>query len=314
MINYISPTTTQVLDNVDGHLVSQDKTESFVIKGGIPRFVESDNYALAFGLQWNKFKKTQLDSFTGQPISENRLKLSIGEPLENLKGKLILEAGSGAGRFTEVLAKYQPQLYTFDFSHAVDANYDNNKTSKDTQFFQADIRKIPLTEASFDYVICLGVLQHTPNTYESLASLYKMVKPGGKLIVDHYIPTFGLYTSMYLIYWSIIKRLNPTTQLKLTDYLVKVFFPIHWFFKDSKFMQAMLHRISPINFYYGQFNLSKELHYEWSKLDTHDRNTDHFKRHIPIKKIGAFLKTLGAEKIEAGIARPGVATCYKPEN
>ncbi|HEX8616785.1 MAG TPA: hypothetical protein VF911_04275, partial [Thermoanaerobaculia bacterium] len=37
----------------------------FQIVGGIPRFVPASTYADSFSLQWNHFRRTQLDSFTG---------------------------------------------------------------------------------------------------------------------------------------------------------------------------------------------------------------------------------------------------------
>ncbi len=45
----------------------------FPVVGGVPRFIESDNYAASFGLQWKTFRKTQLDSHTGTNVSRGRL-------------------------------------------------------------------------------------------------------------------------------------------------------------------------------------------------------------------------------------------------
>ena len=44
----------------------------FPIINNIPRFVPSDNYSSSFGMQWNIFAKTQLDSFTNTTITEDR--------------------------------------------------------------------------------------------------------------------------------------------------------------------------------------------------------------------------------------------------
>src|SRR5437870_781388 len=71
------------------------------IRGGIPRFVHGDNYALSFGLQWNRFPRTELDSSTGKPYSRERLERCLAAPLETLSDKTVLECGAGAGRFTE---------------------------------------------------------------------------------------------------------------------------------------------------------------------------------------------------------------------
>ena len=93
----------------------------YPIVNGIPRFVTGGNYADSFGMQWNLHRRTQLDSFTGVPTSRNRLFMATAWP-ERLTGEVILEAGSGAGRFTEVLITTGAQVYSFDYSAAVEAN------------------------------------------------------------------------------------------------------------------------------------------------------------------------------------------------
>ena len=72
----------------------------------------------------------------------------------------MLEADSGAGRFTEILAE-TGEFVTFDFSNAIDANKLNNSEFSEYYFFQADILEIPFKDNYFDYVFCLGVIQHT---------------------------------------------------------------------------------------------------------------------------------------------------------
>ena len=123
----------------------------YKIINSIPRFVNSSNYSDAFGLQWNKYRTTQLDSFTGTTISEDRLQNSISFPLDKLKGKLVLEVGSGAGRFTEVLLKYGATVYSSDYSNAVEANYKNNMPNKNLFLFQADLNNLPLDDNKFDF-------------------------------------------------------------------------------------------------------------------------------------------------------------------
>lgn len=252
----------------------------YAIKHGIPRFVGDGNYADAFGLQWNTFKLTQFDSYTGTSITASRLESALGHSLAQLQGLKVLEAGSGAGRFTEVLLKHGAIVYSFDFSNAVDVNRDNNMPHERLTLFQADIGHIPFADDYFDLVICLGVLQHTPSTKRSLQELRRVLRSGGQLVCDHYKYHWGNFTSLYMVWWWLIKRLNPTWQLAVTDALTRFFFPIHWAVRDLSFLQMLLRRISPINFYYRRYDLPKQTLYEWSRLDTHDRNTDHFKRHV----------------------------------
>jgi hypothetical protein len=48
---------------------------------GIQRFVSADNYSAAFGSQWKHYRVTQLDSYTGVPISRSRLARCLGDAL-----------------------------------------------------------------------------------------------------------------------------------------------------------------------------------------------------------------------------------------
>ena len=99
---------------------------AYPIVRGLPRFVPSSNYAESFGFQWNIHAQTQLDSYSKLPISRDRLFGAIGGE-EDLRGQRILEAGSGAGRFTEVLVSTGADVTTFDYSSAVDANARNQR-------------------------------------------------------------------------------------------------------------------------------------------------------------------------------------------
>ena len=130
----------------------------FTINKGIPRFVSSENYSSSFGLQWQRYPKTQLDSYTGQPISRKRLEDILNMPLEALKGKVILEVGSGAGRFTELLIENCGFLVSIDFSNAVDANLKNCTGKNPYLLIQGDINNSPISRRIFDFVICLGVI------------------------------------------------------------------------------------------------------------------------------------------------------------
>lgn len=72
--------STLVHGNVDDKVVKQGKLtdrktgKEYKIVNNIPRFLDSDtNYSDNFGLQWNKFKKTQFDSYTGIPVIRKKI-------------------------------------------------------------------------------------------------------------------------------------------------------------------------------------------------------------------------------------------------
>jgi len=296
------------------------KGTSYPIIAGIPRFVGSENYASDFGLQWNLFSKTQLDSHTGTNTSLERLSRCLNGHLDGINGKLVLEAGCGAGRFTEVLLKNGAIVHSFDLSNAVEANMKNNGKSKNLILAQADIDKIPFPKRHYDYVICLGVLQHTPITENSILNLYEMVRPGGCLIFDHYIfkwrnvlpPPIGRSD---IIYRKILLALPQEKRFKTIKKIVDFFFPLHWQYKDSLTFQRILRRISPVHFYYPHMALrNKQMYYEWALLDTHDYLTDNYKHHRSIGQIEQLLRKLNANEIVVNEGGTGLeAFCRKPE-
>ncbi len=292
----------------------------YPIVSGIPRFVPAENYASSFGAQWKMFPKTQLDSCSGIPLSEERLARCVGCDLSELSGKLVLEAGSGAGRFTEVLLNWGAIVHSFDYSVTVEANYLNNGHSDRLTLIQADIRRIPFEPASYDYVICLGVLQHTPSPEESIASLWRMVKPGGKLVIDHYrfrwrfiLPTpLGSAESMYR--W-LTMRLPTRKRYGFVKAVTDFWYPIHWKFRNSLLAQRIIRRFSPVHFYYPGIPLkTREAYHQWALLDTHDAQTDFYKHLRPPEAIQRHLESLGAIEIKVTVGGNGVeASCKKPQ-
>ena len=311
------PETGTLLSKIDLSLNSEDGN-SYPIIRAIPRFVPAENYSGDFGAQWNMFPKTQLDSCTGLDISETRLSRCVGGSLEVLRGKKVLEAGSGAGRFTEILLKHGATVHSFDFSSAVEANALNNGDNKNLVLVQADIRKIPFPKASYDYVICLGVLQHTPSPEESIECLYDMVCPGGCLVIDHYPwkwriilpPPFGEALALYR---RVNLRLPRKYRFKFVKALVDFWFPIHWKFKDSPLAQRILRRISPVLFYYPGIPLrDRQMFYDWALLDTHDATTDYYKHRRTVNQISVALEKLGVSDLVVKAGGIGVeAFCRK---
>ena len=307
------------LELIDGMLFNNRNGCFYPVVNGIPRFVTHKNYSDSFGLQWNKFRRTQLDSYTNTKITYNRLERCLQGHVNELSGKLVLEAGSGAGRFTEILLECGSIVHSFDLSNAVDANYLNNGKSKNLTLAQADIGKIPFEKNRYDYVICLGVLQHTPSPKESMYFLYQMVKPGGTLVFDHYLfklrnilpPPIG---SANIVYRKIILMMPTKIRYRAVKFIVDVFFPVHWLFRKSIIMQRILRRFSPVHFYYTSLNLkSKNLCYEWAILDTHDSTTDYYKHHLTLAQIQKNLEVLGASEISVRLGGNGVeALCRKP--
>jgi 2-polyprenyl-3-methyl-5-hydroxy-6-metoxy-1,4-benzoquinol methylase len=297
MIDFVSPKTGQSLSPQGGFLVSASG-EQFPVVNQIPRFVPADNYANAFGFQWKNFAKTQLDSFNGTQISQLRLERCLGFPIAELKGKNLLEVGSGAGRFTELFIKGGAQVHTVDLSNAVEVNKENVGQPDNYAIAQASVYELPFPKASFDIVLCLGVIQHTPDSEKTIESLWSMVKPGGLLVIDHYIWRINYYFNPATYYRLVLKELKPQTSKKIVDALVNFFFPLHWAFRNIAPLEWLLKRFSPlITFMKSHPELSQQEHFEWARLDTYDSLTDYYKHLRTPEQINAILEKLGAKNI-----------------
>ena len=310
------PESGHALTFLGGQLRSKDGN-IFPIINEIPRFVELENYSDDFGYQWNLFPKTQLDSYTGCDISKTRLERCLNGHLGKINGKRVLEAGSGAGRFTEILLKHGAKLHSFDYSSAVNANFLNNGSDKNLVLAQADIRKIPFPQEFYDYVVCLGVIQHTPNPEESIKSLWKMVRPGGFLIIDHYekqwrsvIPFGGTRAPITRM---IVLRLPRKYRFKVIQALINFWFPLQWSVRNNSLLRRLLIKISPVAFHYPFAKLKNyEAYYEWALLDTHDATTDYFQHLRSKREIYEALNSLGAVDIKVERAGNGIeAFCRK---
>ena len=271
----------------------------FPIVRGIPRFVTGSTYADAFGLEWNVFRRTQLDSHSGSPITATRLRDSLGVGPERLGGLQVLEAGCGAGRFTEILLKSRAYVTSIDISSGVEANADNFPPNDHHRVAQADIRHLPFQPGQFDVVVCLGVLQHTPNPELALAKLYRQVKPAGLLVVDHYARALGWYTRTAPLIREVLRRMPPARSAAVTHRLVRTFLPMHKRLAHRTLASRFLARLSPVVTYFDVYPaLSEDLQREWAELDTFDSLTDRYKHFRTVRSLRSAFEALGLANIE----------------
>jgi SAM-dependent methyltransferase len=262
--------------------------------------VPNDNHADSFGHQWKRFRKTQLDSYSGLSISRERLERCLGpDAWRALPTASVLECGCGAGRFTEVLLEAGARVMSVDLSDAVDANVENFPLSDRHRVAQADIGALPFAPGQFRIVICIGVIQHTPSPEKTIEALWNQVAPGGWLVIDHYTSGHdGMGHSVKPFVRAYLKRKGPREAMEATDRLVDRFLPLHRATRNFYPLWFLLCRVSPITTYYRTFpQLSDELQREFALLDTHDSLTDYFKHIRTESQLRDVLKALGGTEI-----------------
>ena len=251
-----------------------DKIE-FPIINGIPRFLNQNhlNYSDNFGLQWNKYKKTQFDSYTKLPLSSDRFWHNTKWTKEELNGKKVLEVGSGAGRFTEILIKSGASVISFDLSNAVEANYENNHNHGDLLIFQGDIYDIPFPDEYFDFIFCFGVLQHTPKPNLAYVQIFKKLKRGGKISIDYYLkfPSISPWSTPKYLWRPITKNLPPSILLRWIKFYIPFWIPIDTFLRRLPHFGNKIVALIPIPCWnYLDIGLSQSQRVQWAILDTFD--------------------------------------------
>jgi SAM-dependent methyltransferase len=286
----------------DGELRCGQCAAVYAIKGGLPRFVPASNYADSFGFQWNTHARTQLDSYSKIPISTDRL-FGVTQWDRDLTGQQVLEAGSGAGRFTEVLLGTGADVVSFDYSTAVEANWANNNAKGKLHLFQGDIFNIPLRPRSFDKVMCLGVLQHTPDPAAAFDSLTKFVKPGGQMAIDVYTRSFGAWLQWKYLLRPITKRMDQKKLYRTIERVTPPLVPVAAFLRSVAGRFGS--RLVPI-VQYAHLGLPKELNVQWAILDTFDGYAPAHDHPQSLATVRKWFETAGFTNIDVRYGPNGV--------
>lgn len=281
-----------------GGLTCASGAHRYPIRNFIPRFVAGSNYADNFGFQWNKFRQTQLDSHSGQPISANRFWLSTGWRPEEIAGQYLLDAGCGAGRFAEVALRAGAKVIALDYSSAVDACYANLRHHANLQVVQGDIYALPFARAAFACVYSLGVLQNTPDVGRALAALPPMVRPGGRLCVDCYGLRIGTLLHAKYLFRPVTKRMPPQSLFRVLQALVPVLLPTSQALGSVPAIGRFLKRIIPVVNYTGMYPLNGRQLREWALLDTFDMLGPKYDKPQPAARMRGWLEAAGLEGVE----------------
>lgn len=281
-----------------GWLVTADGNHRYPIHNGIPRFVPESNYADNFGMQWNHFRQTQLDSHSGHPISADRFWLATGWKPTDLRGQWVLDAGCGAGRFAEVALTAGANVVALDYSSAADACYANLKHHDTLHVIQGDIFALPFEPGLFPFVYSLGVLQHTPNVGEAFAALPPIVADGGRLCADFYWKRLQTMLHLKYLLRPLTKRMPQRKLFSFLESIIPVMLPISQFLGRVPFAGRALKRLIPVADYTGIFPLSDQQLREWALLDTFDWLAPQYDNPQTAQQIRSWFEEAGMREVE----------------
>jgi len=255
---------------MEGKLICDKCSQEYPVVKGIPRFVKDNNYAANFGLEWNIHSRTQYDDSSGFKISEERF-LNETKWGKDLKGELILEAGSGSGRFTKHAVETGAMIISLDYSNAVEANYKSNSHADNLLIIQASIFEMPFKKNLFDRVLCIGVIQHTPHPRQAFHCLVDVMKKGGHICTDTYLKSFAsIYLTPKYLIRKITKHMNPQKLYKLTVSYINFIWPVTRVIRKIPFGKKIIWRLMVADYSDWMPNADDKTLKDWAILDSYD--------------------------------------------
>lgn len=291
--------TTMEGDRIwQGELISSLTGRRFPIVDGIPRFVPKENYAGSFGLQWKKFSDVQLDSATGATRSLQRFNHEVGWDRGELEGRWTVDAGAGAGRFTEIAAARGARVVALDYSTAVEATAITFRDAPNVYPVQGDILAPPFAARSFPRVYSIGVLQHTPEPYGALRSLLRLCQIGGKFAVTAYgRRSYTLLNGKYLVR-HVTRRLPASTLLRAVELAMPILFPVTEQLFRVPVIGPLARFAIPVATYADTGEFSRRQRYAEAVLDTFDMLSPTYDAPLAPRRVRAALDAMNIRDIE----------------
>ncbi len=189
------------------------------------------------------------------------------------------------------------EVFAFDYSTAVDACWLNHAAHPRLHVWQGDIYKIPLKLHQFDFVLCFGVLQHTPDVHGSFLSLLTVVKPGGQLVIDVYPKSWRCY--LWIKYWlrPLTKCIPPEKLFSSVEKWVPILLPVSRALARVPRVGRQLRHLLPIANYEGMYPLTEQQLKECAVLDTYDMLAPQFDSPQTESTLLAWFKQAGLENV-----------------
>ncbi|MCL6591315.1 MAG: class I SAM-dependent methyltransferase [Firmicutes bacterium] len=127
---------------------------------------------------------------TSGPPPETTIVEAFLHKLNFQPGGTILDAGTGTGMLIPYLFQYDPaKVYALDLSRIMLsklAQKFENQFGDKLVIVQGDVHCLEFADHSIDAAICNGVYPHFHDKTLALAELYRVLKPGGVLAINHF--------------------------------------------------------------------------------------------------------------------------------
>lgn len=113
-------------------------------------------------------------------VSDDFRAKAILEFFGDLKGKTILDAGCGKGRFSRMMAQKGAEVTGIDLSEGL---LREAKKSGTGIYLQSSATALPFPDNTFDCVLSVEVIEHVPDVEKSIIEMVRVLKKGGRIII-----------------------------------------------------------------------------------------------------------------------------------
>jgi len=178
----------------------------------------------SFGEEWLKF----------QYFSDEMIAICAREYFDLVskdivnKESYVLDIGCGTGRWTKYLSSRVNFIEAVDPSNSIFAADNLLSNIGNVRLTKAGIESIPFNDETFDFVMSIGVLHHTPDPQKALIDCVKKVKKGGHFYcyLYHNLESKNLFAKA--LFWSgelvrkLVCRLPMSVKALVCDVLAVV--------------------------------------------------------------------------------------------
>ena len=198
-----------------GHAPAGASDGAWPIRGGIPRLVPAgareaaERTVEAFERQWRVYGGLpRLFGKSGEALRKNLHGARLSDRIDPAwyRGKRVLDAGCGHGRYLRAFADLGAEVVGLDLGHGPEiagAPVDDPRIT----VVQGSVLAPPFQDAAFDLVFSDGVIHHTPDAAGAYARLARLVKPGGALYVWVYPEEGALREAVFGLARQVTTRL-----------------------------------------------------------------------------------------------------------
>lgn len=180
------PTTGEKLRFSEDALVAEKSGRLYEIRSGIPIMLPpdtgDDRYVEHYKIDGELFDYFEERECKATAHDERRLREYILSLAPNKVGR-ALDAGSGGAWFARAFAEKADLFCAFDLSERNVAGALDLCESTNCVGVVGDAMNPPFAENSFDLIVASEVIEHTPDPKKFAESLFRLLAPGGRMII-----------------------------------------------------------------------------------------------------------------------------------